>query len=118
LIGALEFERDIVRPSFLAFEKAIVKSGHGSKGEYTRKAVDAVCSSREALFGKAPATVNELSDIAKATIAPVHSLAVDQVVNAEECHRDGQQDAAEYCQVFHDWSLLARLINQTCKPDL
>jgi hypothetical protein len=36
LIVALEFERDVVRPSLLALEKAIVESGHGSWGIYTK----------------------------------------------------------------------------------
>src|ERR1700693_3849620 len=36
LIVALEFERDVVRPSLLTLEKAIVEGGHG-RGEYTRK---------------------------------------------------------------------------------
>src|ERR1017187_1179391 len=38
LIVALEFERDVVRPSLLAFEKAVVESGHGSWGIYTKTA--------------------------------------------------------------------------------
>jgi hypothetical protein len=32
----LEFECDVVRPSLLAFEKTVVKSGHGSWGVYTQ----------------------------------------------------------------------------------
>jgi len=36
LIVALEFERDVVRPSLLTREKAIVEGGHGSWGIYTK----------------------------------------------------------------------------------
>ncbi len=36
LIVSLKFKRDIVRPSLLAFEKAVIEGGHGSWGIYTK----------------------------------------------------------------------------------
>src|SRR5580658_1562242 len=41
LVVALEFERDVVRPSLLALEKAVVESGHGSWGIYTKNSFTA-----------------------------------------------------------------------------
>jgi hypothetical protein len=43
LIIALEFEGDIVRPALLAFEKAVVESGHASWGIYTKNLFTAEC---------------------------------------------------------------------------
>jgi hypothetical protein len=42
LIVALEFERDVVRPSLLTLEKAIVEGRHGSWGIYTKTLSTAV----------------------------------------------------------------------------
>ena len=42
LIVALEFQRDVVRPSLLALKKAVVESGH-DRGEYTRKIYLPLC---------------------------------------------------------------------------
>src|SRR5258708_1303317 len=46
----LEFERDIVRPALRAFDEAVVESGHGSWGLYTKN----LFTAERAEIGKGP----------------------------------------------------------------
>jgi predicted kinase len=41
MIGALQLQRDVVRPALLAFDKPVIESGHESSGIYTKKFVTA-----------------------------------------------------------------------------
>src|SRR5260370_42646562 len=50
LIVPLEFERDIVRPALRAFDEAVVESGHGSWGLYTKILRSRHLRSRDAHF--------------------------------------------------------------------
>ncbi|HEV3307189.1 MAG TPA: hypothetical protein VGZ91_12190 [Candidatus Sulfotelmatobacter sp.] len=53
----LKFERDIVRPALLAFEKAVVEGGHGSWGIYTKIPFTAVCAVIAGDARRAPSVV-------------------------------------------------------------